>query len=205
MLRREHLREPRSTRPLLCGASFEARKGGHLRMRDGDDKFRVHHFFPGLSPTAFSGRQPLASFLDCFTHSSRRPRPLKPSSFSSTQLSSLADQLAIWSKCQMPILFSIFSSAGPTPQINFKSSALPWGFFNNSGRPSMARAADLMAGFGGSMMRSAAGFATRLAFGFGASTSAIFATATGAATATRTGAGAVGGGASTRLKLRWPL
>ena len=66
----------------------------------------------------------------------------------------------------MPILLSNFSNAGPTPQISFKSSAVPWGFFNNSGRPSMARAADLMAGFGGSMMRSEVDFALILVVDF---------------------------------------
>ena len=80
---------------------------------------------PACRRRRFSGRQPLASFLACLIHSSRLARPLKPSSRSSTQASSLADHEAIWSKCQMPILFSSFSSAGPTPQISFRSSALP--------------------------------------------------------------------------------
>ena len=52
---------------------------------------------------------------------------------SSTIATSDFFHLEICEKCQKPSVLSVFSSFGPTPEINFKSSALPSAFFKRSG------------------------------------------------------------------------
>lgn len=115
----------------------------------------------------YSASPPLANALACLIQSSRSMRPLNESSSSTIPISAFF-HFAIWAKCQKPRSFKVFSSFGPTPAINFRSSAFPFGFFKRSGPLVLAAAGFFAAVLAGAFLVAVAEAVLAFADGLGA-------------------------------------